>query len=235
VWVRRVVALGVLAAILFAAYALWLRDSALVAVRDVSVVGLSSEDSSSVRAELERAAAGMTTLHVREDELMAAVRDHPSVASIAAHPSFPGGLEIEVTEREPVALLSVDGRDLPVAGDGTVMPPTSAASQLPTLEGAEISSGRVGGDALEQARILGAAPPPLRSLIASSSHDAAGVQVELADGIELRFGDATEAAAKWSAASRILADGGLGSLSYIDLGTPKRPAVGGATAPPGTV
>jgi len=236
-WRRRIVALAALAAALFAAYTFWLRDSSLVAVRDVSVVGLRSEGSGEVRAELERAAAGMTTLNVREDELIAAVRDHPTVASVAAHPSFPSGLEIEVTERPPVALLSVDGRDLPVAGDGTVLPPSEAADdrQLPPIEGAEVSSGKVSGDALAQARILGAAPAPLRSLIVASSHDESGIQVELADGIELRFGDASEAAVKWSAASRILADGGLGSLTYIDLGAPERPAVGGATASPGSV
>ncbi len=234
VWVRRVVAAGVVVAAAAAAYMLWFRDSGLVAVRDVEVSGLSSEDAPQIRAELERAAAGMTTLHVREDELAAAVADDPTVASVSAHAHFPRGLAIDVTERRPVALLAVAGRDRPVAGDGTVLPTIdSSGLELPALEGADISHGMVGGKALEQAQVLGAAPRPLRSVIETSSHSGGGVRVELDDGIELRFGDATDAAAKWSAASRILSDGGLGTLSYIDLSAPGRPAVGGATAAPG--
>jgi cell division protein FtsQ len=57
--------------------------------------------------------------------------------------------------------------------------------------------------------------------------------VGLADGITLRFGDGSDAEAKWVAAARILADGELGGLSYIDLRAPERPAVGGASPAPG--
>jgi len=234
VWARRMLALAALAAALAAAYMLWFRDSGLVAIKSVSVTGLSSQDAQQIRADLKQAAAGMTTLHVREAELAAAVRDHPTVASVSAAARFPTGLDIAVTERRPVALLAVDGRDRPVAGDGTVLPTIDASSlELPTIEGADISHGGVGGKALAQAEVLGAAPAPLARLVESSSHRRGGVEVQLADGIELRFGDPGEAEAKWSAAARILADGGLGSLSYIDLSAPERPAVGGATASPG--
>jgi cell division protein FtsQ len=127
------------------------------------------------------------------------------------------------------------GRDLPVAGDGTLLPGLSTAGlDLPALEALEEpSSTRLSGGALEQARVLGAAPEPLRPLIERGIEDPEGVGVELADGISLWFGDGTRAEAKWAAAARILADGQLGGLSYIDLSAPERPAVGGAAPAPG--
>jgi len=235
IWIRRLVAIAVLAGLLGAGYLLWLRDSSLFAVRDVRVTGVSSVDRDEVGAALTRAAREMTTLHVREDALRAAARPYPSVESVSAQPRLPSGLEIEVTEREPVALVDVEGRDLPVAGDGTVLPGLSTAGlDLPALEAtAEPSSARLSEGALEQARVLGAAPEPLRVLIERSTEDSEGVQVRLASGISLRFGDATRAEAKWDAAARILADSRLGGLSYIDVRAPERPAVGGAATAPG--
>jgi hypothetical protein len=47
--VRRVIALALVAAIAAAGYLLWLRDSSLVAVREVSVTGIGSGDSREVR------------------------------------------------------------------------------------------------------------------------------------------------------------------------------------------
>ena len=235
VWIRRAVAFGALAGMLAAGYMLWLRDSSLVAVRDVSVVGISSSERDEVRDALAQAARGMTTLHVREDELRAVARPYPTVRSVSADASFPNGLTIEVTERKPVGVVELEGRDLPVAGDGTLLPGISTSGlELPTLEAdADPSATRLTEGALQQALVLGAAPVPMRELIESSSEDEAGVRVELADGIALIFGDGSQANAKWAAAARILADSKLASLSYIDLSAPERPAVGGATTAPG--
>ena len=237
-WVRRVVALALAAGVVAAAYMLWLRDSSLVAVREVSVTGVSSADSREVRAALTKAARRMTTLHVRDDELRAAAAAFPTVESVSADPRFPNGLSIEVREREPVGVLEANGRDLPVAADGTLLPGISTASlDLPAIEAARVdpSAKRASDDALDQARVLGAVPDPLRPLVGSASIDDRGVLVELSDGIVLVFGDGNEAAPKWAAAARILADHELGGLSYIDLRAPDRPAVGGASAPAGAL
>jgi cell division protein FtsQ len=235
VWIRRLLAIAVLLAVLAAAYMLWFRDSSVVAVRDVDVVGVGSSDRDEIHAALENAARGMTTLHVREDDLLAAVASYPTVRSLSVDASLPSGLTIEVSEREPVALVAVEGSDLPVAGDGTILEGVSTAElELPALDAeADAAATRVAGDALEQARVLGAAPGPLRPLIDSSTEDADGIVVELTDGIALRFGDAREAGAKWTAVSRVLADSKLGGLTYIDVRAPERPAVGGATLAPG--
>jgi len=87
--------------------------------------------------------------------------------------------------------------------------------------------GRLKGTAREQAEVLGAVPPALRRFLASSRYGESGVDVELSSGIELRFGDSSQAARKWEAAAAVLADRSVTTLSYVDLHAPSHPAVGG--------
>ena len=79
---------------------LWLRDSSLVAVRQVSVSGLTGSDAPRVRAALQDAALDMTTLHVRASQLNTAVEPFPAVQAVEAHADFPHRLRIVVREHE---------------------------------------------------------------------------------------------------------------------------------------
>jgi cell division septal protein FtsQ len=88
-------------------------------------------------------------------------------------------------------------------------------------------SGQLQGPVLEQAEVLGAVPPALRQYVASSRYGESGVDVELTSGIELRFGDSSQAARKWEAAAGVLADRSVTTLSYVDLHAPSHPATGG--------
>lgn len=124
-----------------------------------------------------------------------------------------------------------------VGPDGQVLdwlslPEGARLPQLPLSE--PPPSGRLAGPALQQARVLGAAPATLRPYVASSSYGESGVDVELRSGIELRFGDAAHAAEKWRAAAVVLADPSITALDYVDLHAPGRPAIGGSghTLPP---
>jgi hypothetical protein len=113
--------------------------------------------------------------------------------------------------------------------------PLSAEAQLPTLPLSEPpQNGRLAGPVLAQAKVLGAAPPALRPYIESSYYGESGVDVMLRSGVELRFGDASQARAKWKAGAAVLADPAVTTLDYVDLHAPGRPAVGGSghTLPP---
>lgn len=113
--------------------------------------------------------------------------------------------------------------------------PLAEDAPLPYLPlSAAPKGGQLGGPVLEQARVLGAAPAALRPYIESSYYGESGVDVKLRSGIELRFGDASQVAAKWKAAVAILADPSITALDYVNVHAPRRPAVGGSghTLPP---
>ncbi|MGZ5313734.1 MAG: cell division protein FtsQ/DivIB, partial [Solirubrobacterales bacterium] len=181
-------------------------------------------------AALQEAARGMTTLHIRDQELRDAVSGFPTIASLKAQASVPHKLEIEVTERLPVALVKQGGATTPATADGYLLRGVEADPGLPQLEPSPPLDGvRLGAHDIEQAALLGAAPDQLRKGIETSRFDPdqAGVVVELSNGIELRLGDSSEAAAKWAAAAAVLADRKLGSPAYIDVSVPGRPVAGG--------
>ncbi len=170
----------------------------------------------------------MSTLHVREDELRAAVARFPTVASVSADPGFPHKLTINVTERLPVAVTEVGGKQVPVAADGYLLEGIDVdAGKLPTLEAGRVEGERLDGDGVAQATILGAAPAALRDRLqgASFDEDLGGVVVDLEGAPELRFGDGERAEAKWEAAAAVLADPNL-SGTYVDVSVPERPVAG---------
>jgi hypothetical protein len=88
--------------------------------------------------------------------------------------------------------------------------------------------GRVKGPALEQVRVLAAAPDALRPYVERSYYGESGVDVALTAGVELRFGDASQAARKWASAVAVLADPEVTALDYVDLHAPSRPSIGGS-------
>lgn len=146
-------------------------------------------------------------------------------------------VEPRLVASQPTAVIGSGAEAVAVAADGTLMRwyPVPEGSSLPRLPLAEPpKSGRLAGPALEQAKVLGAAPPALRRYVEASRYGDSGVDVVLDTGIELRFGDASQAARKWRAAAAVLADPELEALDYVDLHSPGRPATYGSghTLPP---
>lgn len=138
---------------------------------------------------------------------------------------------------EAAATLGGGEEAVAVTPEGTIVPwlPLPEDAELPELPAAEPPrGGRLSGPMLEQARVLGAAPAALRPYLARSYYGESGVDVELTTGIELRFGDASQAAKKWKAAVAVLADPTIEALDYVDVQAPTHPAVGGSghTLPP---
>jgi cell division protein FtsQ len=225
---RILVALGVCLA-LAAGYQLWLRDSSFVAVEGVSVTGLTTKDAPRIRAALTLAARDMTTLHVRQDELERAIEAYSVVRTLEVRTDFPHGLTIHVVEHRPAALVG----GLPVAGDGTVLRGLPIEGGLPKIDvRSRFEDDRLKNPAARHAALVaGTAPTALRprlDRIELRGRD--GIVVEMRDGPELIFGDATRIRAKWIAATRVLADPDAEGASYIDVRLPGRPAAGGLPA-----
>jgi hypothetical protein len=146
---------------------------------------------------------------------------------------------VEAQVRVPRATATIgSGSEMVAVGPGgqiLAWLPLSEEIQLPSLPlSAPPENGRLAGPILRQARVLGAAPATLRPYIEGSYYGESGIDVMLRSGIELRFGDASQAAAKWKAAAAVLADPSITALDYVDLLVPGRPAVRGSghTLPP---
>jgi cell division protein FtsQ len=207
---------------------LWLRDSSLVAVTAVRISGATSSDEGRIRSALESAARDMTTLHVREDVLREAVGRFPSVAGLHVDTDFPHRITIRVLEHRPVAALDVDGRRTPVSGAGIVLTGVDADDDLPTIRRDQVPGSRV-DDAKTRAALAVAAEAP-RQLLARSERlwwGPEGLTMDLHDGPPLYFGTRDDAAVKWAAAARVLAEPSAAGATYLDLRVPGRVAAGG--------
>jgi cell division protein FtsQ len=229
---RRRVRLALLTATLIGALLLggwlWLRDSSLVAVTRVKVTGVVGPDAGAIRGALVGAAHGMTTLDVDMGQLRTAVTPFPVVAGLRVTTQFPHGMQIRVIERPPVAIVTVAGRNVPVAGDGTLIHDMPATASLPVVPLTVPPGGpRLTGPALLAVKLLAAAPLPLLARVSQvttvSGH---GLVAQLRGGPSVYFGDASSARAKWLAAAAVLADPGSNGASYIDVTDPVRPAAG---------
>lgn len=212
---------------------LWVRDSSLVAVRDVQVVGLSGPETARVTRQLESAARDMTTLHVRGDQLRSVVAPYPVVKDLRVSADFPHGLKITIVENTPVAVVTVDGAKTPVAGDGTLL---RGADQrdLPMVPLRVSPGGDHVADRSARGAIaaLAAAPGALRArVVKATTTKAEGLILTLHDGPELRFGGADRLAAKWAAAAAVLSSEDSRGATYLDLRYPERPAAGGLEDP----
>lgn len=210
----------------------WARDSSLVRVDKVEIRGLSSQEGPSIRRALAAAARDMTTLHVDEKQLEQAVARYPIVRSVSASADFPHTLRITVHEYRPSAVVTdPGGRRVAVAEDGTLLPKMSK-DKLVAVKVAGISdSGKLTDEkSLGLVGLLSQAPPGLRSKLAGAYWGKTGIRVTLRNGPSIEFGPPTDAAGKWLAAARVLADDSSAGAKLIDVRLPGRPVAGGFAA-----
>ena len=223
-------------AILGGAY-LWLRSSSLVAVRQVTIAGVSGPDAPQIHDSLQTAARGMTTLDVQSGKLHAAVAAYPVVRSLHVSTHFPHGMRIDVFEQVPVAVVQAAGQRTVVSGDGTLLRVGAGGAILPTISLAVAPGAtHVTGAARTEVSLLAAAPYRLLARIATAGQAAGrGLTVSLRNGPAVYFGSADQLAAKWGAVTAVLASPTSAGADYIDVTDPGRPAAGTgadtATAP----
>jgi cell division protein FtsQ len=224
---RVVVAIVAMLAVLGGAW-LWVRQSSLVAVKRVSVAGASGPDATQIRSALIAAARDMTTLDVQMSHLRTAVSPYPVVKGLRVSTQFPHGMRIRVVEQVPVAMVQVDGRRTPVAGDGTLLRDVTTDARLPSI-GLSVAPGgtRLTGIARSEVEMLAAAPYRLLARVQLASSDSThGLVAQLRAGPRLYFGGASELGAKWDAVTEVLAAPSSAGAEYIDVTDPIRPAAG---------
>jgi cell division protein FtsQ len=230
---RRGLVLAIVLVALAGAWA-WLRDSSLVAVKQVRVVGALGPDAPAIRAALDRAARDMTTLHVRRGPLETAVANYPRVRHIEVAARPPHRLTITVTSERPAAWVEGGGPRVAVTAEGKVLRAGVFRAALPVVA----VPGGVGGTRVRDRRALGALaaagaiPGALRPRVLRVAWTSArGLVATLRDGPDVVLGGADRPQAKWFAAARVLADATSSGASYVDVRVPKRPAAGGLVVP----
>ena len=171
----------------------------------------------------------MTTLHVREDVLRRRrSRASPRSPGCDVDTDFPHRLSIEVLEHRPVAALEVDGRRTPVSGGGIVLTGVRGRRRPADDPPRPLPGARV-DDARTRAALAVAAEAP-QQLLARGERlwwGPEGLTMDLRDGPPLYFGSRDDAAAKWAAAARVLAEPSAAGATYLDLRVPGRVAAGG--------
>jgi cell division protein FtsQ len=216
--------------LLVGAYLL-VRDSSLVAVEDVEVVGARGPEADGVRRALEGAARDMTTLHVREEALERAVQTYATVRGLRVQRDLPHGLRITVLRRRVIANVTTPGgRRVAVAEDGTLLPRTTPPRNVPSLKVANPPAGsRLTGDAraAQALELIAAAPEAMRRHVARVGTGPEGLEAVLRNGPQIVVGDDTRLRAKWVAAARVLGDPGAQGARYVDVRLPERPVAGG--------
>jgi cell division protein FtsQ len=166
---------------------------------------------------------------VREDALRAAAAQFASVASVRVETDFPHAMRIQVIERRPVAALVAGDQEFAATGDGMLLRGVVAEGDLPMIRMDSAPAGeRVTNRNTRTAlAIAAAAPPAVRARIDRLWTGPKGMMLALVDGPDLIFGDAGDAARKWLAATRVLADPSAGGATYLDVRIPERVAAGG--------
>jgi cell division protein FtsQ len=225
--VKLVVAAVATLAVLAGAW-VWLRDSSFVAVKRVTVTGVSGPDAARIKSVLVLSARNMTTLDVHIGQLRTAVAPYPMVKDLQVSTQFPHGMRIHVIEDLPVGVIVAGGQSIVASGDGTLLhdAPTGSLPQIPVPSfpgGSSVTN----GPALNALALLAVAPGRLESRISqvttSSTH---GLVVALRSGPSIYFGDAGSLNAKWTAAAAVLAAPTSAGAGYIDVTDPARPVAG---------
>jgi cell division protein FtsQ len=209
----------------------WLRDSSFVAVKRVTVVGVSGPEAGSIRQALDLAAHNMTTLDVRLGQLRTAVAPYPVVKDLRVSTQFPHGMRIHVIEQLPVGAVLAAGRTIAATADGTLLRDVPPGS-LPTIPLASIPGGSHVTDpsALDALTLLAATPQRLEARITQvTTTPSHGLVVQLRSGPVIYFGAPTALGAKWVAATEVLAAPSSAGAAYIDVTDPARPAAGVGT------
>jgi cell division protein FtsQ len=206
----------------------WLRDSSLVSVDRVTVTGVSGPDAGRIRVALGLAARNMTTLDVRLSQLRTAVAPYPMVKDLRVSTQFPHGMRIHVIEQLPVGALIAGGETIAASADGTLLHDVPTAP-LPTVPVSSLPGGSRITDpsALDALALLAATPQRLEARVSqvttSTPH---GLVAQLRSGPVIYFGTPSALAAKWAAATEVLAAPTSAGAAYIDVTDPARPAAG---------
>jgi cell division protein FtsQ len=213
-WVALAVLLGVIGVVVTA---LW---TPVLGVRSVDVAGLRGL----TVAQVERAADvrdGTPMLRLDTVGIISRVARLPRVAWVDVSREWPSTVRITVTERDPVGVLrKADGVHLVDSTGLDYATVAAAPAGLPNIQ----LPAAAPADPRTQAvvRVMGALPPQLRAeVIAISAATPGSVQLALANGKTVRWGNADDSARKAAVLAALMTRPG----HVYDVSSPDLPTV----------
>lgn len=232
---RTLVLLFTVLAAVVGLYALAL-ESSLFAVEKVRIKGATPALSRQINTVV-KPFRGRSLVGLNKAGLERAILAIPEVRTAQVDRAFPNTLRVFVAREHPVAVLR-RGRDAwVIATSGKVVRPLrlGRSKNLPRIWAPAAVAVAVGEPIANRGistaiRVLAALNDSKHSLSPASvtAHNG-DLTLMIGSNIELRFGDASEAALKLAVAEKILPDiasPSAGSIAYLDVSVPDRP-VGG--------
>lgn len=222
---RLVIGLVVLVAVAAAGFALV--RSPLLSIDRVTVTGAEHSDPAAVLARFD-VVPGTPTVSVDADAVEAALRADPWIADARVVVSWPGSVDVEVTEQVPVAAVATAGGYAFVTVDGVVVEMLDDPMGL-ALIAADVPETIRPGATISTAATLGALEfigwlPADIARVTVVSVDEAGQLAATVDDLTVRLGRAREMQSKALALIALIGRG-LAPGSYVDITAPRRPAV----------
>jgi cell division protein FtsQ len=212
------------------------RESSLFAIHKIEIVGAPPALSRQIGAATKRF-RGRSLVGLDEAAIERAVLAIPEVRSLRIDRAFPNTLRVFIQRELPVAVLRRGQNAWLVAASGKVvrsfalgrgsgLPRIWAPSSVAVVEGEPIRDAEI-SKAVELLASFGRAERGLRlaNVISSGSN----LTLVTGSGIELRFGDASQAALKLAIVKKILptlSPSPYGSIAYLDVSVPSRPVSG---------
>lgn len=196
---------------------------------DVDRVTVAGADNSGRDSVLDAAAipAGEAMVSVDVQKVEARVEQLPWVAEASVSRSWPGTVDIEVTERTAVAVAGDGASAVLVDDEGRILGPAHGRRSLPAIGVA--APGEPGTFLTDEARelvdVVSALPPDLLAEVDTATSEGEAPVLVLSDGIEVRLGDSTRLRSKAEAATALLDQADRPTIATIDVSVPSAAAL----------
>lgn len=222
---RIVIALAALVAVMAAAF--WIVRSPLLSIDRVVVSG---DNHSNPRLVIDRlgVAEGTPTISVDAPALESALLADPWIAEATVVVTWPGSVNVEVTEHQPIALVQVANGFAHVTPTGNVVQLLDDPTGWPVIMTVNPQTVRAGAE-LGESAVLGtlefvtALPAELQEATVVSIDADRHISATVGE-YPVRLGRAVDMSAKAAALAAVI-DHGIEAGSSIDVTAPRRPAV----------
>jgi len=222
---RIVIGLAVLA--IFAAAAFWLIRSPLLEIQDITITGAEHSTPAASLARLD-VGPGTPTISVDAGALEADLLTDPWIADAAVTVTWPGSVDVVVTEHVPIAVVVAQNGLAQVTLEGKVVSIIGDSAGFPTIVPAGAGIARPGGlmsggAILGSLKFVSGLPLDLAATTVIIIDDSSQIAAQVGD-YEVRLGRAIDMRSK-AAALIALIDYGVEPGSSIDVTAARRPAV----------